>query len=264
MLNIEKIYFNHSAGTSRRSGQEDILKGISFKIPGGRMTTVLGPNGSGKTTLFKCISGLWHPYEGAIFYGGRDVTKLPAALRAGLIAVVPQEHDPPFPYTVADIVLMGRASHVALFSAPSQSDVQAADCAMEQIGISHLRHRPYTKISGGERQLVLIARALAQETPILILDEPTSHLDFRNSILILSKVRDIVRQNGLTVLMTLHDPNLAMQFSDHVVMIAEGTVLAQGLPAEALTPENLRLMYGLDVSVIRHNGINIICPEAAL
>ncbi|HNS55835.1 MAG TPA: ABC transporter ATP-binding protein [Smithellaceae bacterium] len=264
MLNIEKLYFNHSSADFRRSGREDVLKGVSCKIPGGRMTTVLGPNGSGKTTLFKCISGLWHPYEGAIFHGGRDITKLSAALRAGLIAVVPQEHDPPFPYKVADIVLMGRASHVALFSAPSQSDVQAADCAMEQIGISHLRHRPYTKISGGERQLVLTARALAQETPLLILDEPTSHLDFRNSLLILSKVRDIVRQNSLTVLMTLHDPNLAMQFSDHVVMIVEGTVLAQGLPAEVLTPENIRLMYGLDVSVIRHNGINLICPEAAL
>lgn len=264
MLSVENIYFNHSSGTSRRNGQEDILKGVSFKIPSGRMATILGPNGSGKTTLFKCISGLWHPREGAIFHGGRDITKLSAALRAGLIAVVPQEHDPPFPYTIADIVLMGRASHVTLFSAPSQKDIQAADVAMEQIGISHLRRRPYTKISGGERQLVLIARALAQETPILILDEPTSHLDFRNSILILIKVRDIVRQNGLTVLMTLHDPNLAMQFSDHVVMIAEGLVLAQGLPAEVLTPENLRLMYGLDVSVINHNGVNIICPEAAL
>jgi iron complex transport system ATP-binding protein len=266
MLNVQNIYFRHSRGFSRESGQKDILKGVSFRIPEGRMATILGPNGSGKTTLFKCISGLWHPREGSIRHGERDITKLSWALRAGLIAVVPQEHEPPFPYTVADIVLMGRASHVALFSAPSRQDVQAADTAMEQIGIGHLRQRPYTKISGGERQLVLVARALAlaQETPILILDEPTSHLDFRNQILILSKVRDIVRQNGLTVLMTLHDPNMAMRFSDHVVMIAEGSVLAQGLPIEVLTPDNLKLMYNIKVSVISHNGINIICPEAAL
>lgn len=228
------------------------------------MATILGPNGSGKTTLLKCISGIWNPRQGAIRYGDRNLTKLSYAERAGLIAVVPQEHEPPFPYTVADIVLMGRASHVSLFSAPVREDILAADSAMEQIGVDHLRDRPYTKISGGERQLVLIARALAQETPILLLDEPTSHLDFRNQILVLSKVRDIVRRKALTVLMTLHDPNLAMQFSDYVVMIVEGKVLAQGLPVEVLTPDNLKSMYFLDVSVIHHNGINIICPEAAL
>jgi iron complex transport system ATP-binding protein len=260
MLNVQDIYFQHSYGDR----QADILKGVSFRIPEGRMATILGPNGSGKTTLFKCISGLWHPREGSIRHGDRDITKLSSASRAGLIAVVPQEHEPPFPYMVADIVLMGRVSHVSLFSAPSKRDIDTADAAMKQIGIDHLRHRPYTKISGGERQLVLIARALAQETPILLLDEPTSHLDFRNQILILSKVRDIVRKKGLTVLMTLHDPNLAMQFSDHVVMIVQGSVLAQGLPTQVLTPDNLKRMYGLDVSVICHNGINIICPEAAL
>jgi iron complex transport system ATP-binding protein len=264
MLNVENIYFKHIPGFSPQGTQPDILKGVSFTIPEGRMATILGPNGSGKTTLFKCISGLWHPREGVIRYGKRDITRLSSVARAGLIAVVPQEHEPPFPYTVADIVLMGRASHVALFSAPSAKDVLAADTAMEQIGIGHLRHRPYTKISGGERQLVLVARALAQETPVLILDEPTSHLDFRNQILILSKVRNIARNQGLTILMTLHDPNLAMRFSDHVVMIAGGSVLAQGHPAQVLTPFNLKRMYNMDVSVIQHNGINIICPEAAL
>lgn len=262
MLAVEDIYFRHSSGLSRQEEPTDILKGVSFGIPEGRMAALLGPNGSGKTTLFKCISGLWHPRKGVIRHGGRDITVLPAARRASLIAVVPQEHEPPFPYSVTDIVLMGRASRISLFSSPSRRDVDAADAALEEIGISALRNRPYTKISGGERQLVLIARAIAQETPILILDEPTSHLDFRNQILILSKVRAIARRKGLTVLMTLHDPNLAMQFSDHVVMIAQGNVLAQGPPDQVLTPGNLKKMYGLDVSVLRHNGINVICPEA--
>jgi iron complex transport system ATP-binding protein len=264
MLAVENIYFRHRRGFSRSprsDGPGDILKGVSFAAPEGRMAAILGPNGSGKTTLFKCISGLWRPRQGKIRHGDRDVTALSCSERAGLIAVVPQEHDPPFPYTVADMVLMGRASHVSLFSAPSARDIAAADAAMDRIGISRLRGRPYTRISGGERQLVLIARALAQDAPVLLLDEPTSHLDFRNQIMVLDKVREIVRQKGLTVLMTLHDPNLAMQFSDHVVMIAEGSVLAQGPPAEVLTAENMKRMYALDVSIIRRNGTRIICPE---
>ncbi len=263
MLAVEDIHFRHSSGTSRCKRQADILKGVSFGISEGRMAAILGPNGSGKTTLFKCISGLWRPWRGMIRHGGLDITEMSASRRAELIAVVPQEHEPPFPYTVADIVLMGRASQIHLFAAPSKQDIQAANDAMEQIGIDGLRNRPYTKISGGERQLVLLARALAQEAPILILDEPTSHLDFRNQIMILSKVREIARKKSLTVLMTLHDPNLAMQFSDYVVMMTRGGVVAQGLPAEVLTRKNIRDMYGLDVSIICHKGTNFICPEVA-
>jgi iron complex transport system ATP-binding protein len=259
MLTVQNLYFRHPHAAS------DILKGVAFGISEGSMTTLLGPNGSGKTTLLKCITGLWRHRQGSILLGdrlgNRDLSNLSYGNRAGIIAVVPQEHEPPFPYTVADIVLMGRASHVSLFSAPSRKDRLAADEAIERIGIGHLRERPYTRISGGERQLVLIARAIAQETPILILDEPTSHLDFRNQVLILTKVRTIARQRGLTVLMTLHDPNAAMQFSDQVVMIAEGQVMAQGPPEEVLTRENLKQMYALDVSVIRHDGTHIIYPE---
>lgn len=256
MLSVENIRFRHGRGS------KDVLKGVSFAAPEGGMAAILGPNGSGKTTLFKCIAGLWQPRQGAIRHGGRDMARLSYTQRARLVAVVPQEHDPPFPYTVADMVLMGRASHVSMFAAPSAGDIEAAEAAIDRVGIGSLRARPYTKISGGERQLVLIARALAQETPLLLLDEPTSHIDFRNQIMVLGKVREIVRQKGLTVLMTLHDPNLAMQFSDHVVMIAEGAVLAQGPPAEVLTAENLKRMYFLDVAVIRHNGTHIIHPEA--
>ena len=225
------------------------------------MATLLGPNGSGKTTLFKCIAGLWQQQEGSIVCNGSDITPLPPEQRARILAIVPQEHEPPFPYSVFDAVLMGRASHVSLFSSPSHDDYQQTEKAMEVVGIGHLRERPYTKISGGERQLVLIARALAQEAPLLLLDEPTSHLDFRNQILILNKVREIVRQEGLTVLMTLHDPNLAMQFSDNVVMINDGHIIARGIPADVLTGDNLKKMYGIDVSIISYNGTKVICPR---
>jgi len=255
MLDIQRLSFRHpGAGT-------DILKGIDFRMHEGRMTTLLGPNGSGKTTLFKCISGLWQPREGAILFGGKNMTTLSSEQRAGIIAIVPQEHEPPFSYSISDVVLMGRAANVSMFSSPSKQDVLKSDEAMETVGIFHLKDRPYTKISGGERQLVLIARALAQETPILILDEPTSHLDFRNQILILTKVREIARRRGLTVLMTLHDPNLAMLFSNDVVMINEGTVMSCGLPGEVITADNLKRMYGINVAVISHNGTKIICPE---
>jgi iron complex transport system ATP-binding protein len=257
MLNIKNLCFSHN------HGGPDILKGISIAIDEGRMTTLLGPNGSGKTTLFKCIAGLWKPRQGSILLGDRDVMKLSYGQRAGIIAVVPQDHEPPFPYTVADVVLMGRASHVSLFSTPEKEDVAKAEEAMETTDIIHLRKRHYTKISGGERQLVLIARALAQETPVLILDEPTSHLDFRNQIVILSKVREIVRQKGLTVLMTLHDPNMAMQFSDTVAMISGGEIMAGGAPYDVLTRENLLAMYGIDCTVIRNNGTAMICPKVA-
>ncbi|MFB3925827.1 MAG: ABC transporter ATP-binding protein [Syntrophales bacterium] len=261
MLTIDNIYFTHHRGSNSSNDRGDILKGVSFEAPDGQMTTILGPNGSGKTTLFKCISGLWRPRQGKIRFGDRDLAGLSHSERAKLIAVVPQEHDPPFPYTVFDIVLMGRASHIPLFSTPSARDAAATEAALDRIGVAALRGRPYTKISGGERQLVMIARAIAQEAPLLLLDEPTSHLDFRNQILVLEKVRGIVRQRGLTVLMTLHDPNMAMQFSDHVVMIENGSVLAQGPPAEVLTAGNLKRVYNLDISVIRHNGTHIIHPE---
>ncbi|MEN6317908.1 MAG: ABC transporter ATP-binding protein [Syntrophaceae bacterium] len=255
MLEINNIFFKH------RNPEAEILRGVSFRVETGHMNTLLGPNGSGKTTLFKCIAGLWRHYEGAITCNGNDITSLSPEQRARILAVVPQEHEPPFPYTVFDAVLMGRASHVSLFSSPSPQDYEETETAIETLGISHLRERPYTKLSGGERQLVLIARALAQEAPLLLLDEPTSHLDFRNQILILNKVREIIRQKGLTALMTLHDPNLAMQFSDNIVMINGGHIISQGLPHEVLTGDNLKMMYGIDVSVISHNGTKVICPQ---
>jgi iron complex transport system ATP-binding protein len=255
MLEISNIYFKH------RNPEAEVLRGVSFRVEAGRMTTLLGPNGSGKTTLFKCIAGLWRHHEGAITCDGGDIASLSPEQRARLIAVVPQEHEPPFPYSVFDVVLMGRASHVSLFSSPSPRDYEETEKAIEALGLGHLKERPYTKLSGGERQLVLISRALAQEAPLLLLDEPTSHLDFRNQIVILNKVREIVRQKGLTALMTLHDPNLAMQFSDTVVMINGGRIISQGIPHTVLTGDNLKKMYGIDVSVISYNGTKVVCPQ---
>jgi iron complex transport system ATP-binding protein len=255
MMEIRDICFQHS------HTHEAVLKNITLQAERGRLTSILGPNGSGKTTLFKCIAGLWMPNKGDVFFEGGSILGYSHDKRAKIIAVVPQEHEPPFPYSVFDAVLMGRAAHVDIFSAPSKKDFAKAEEAIEEVGIGHLKERPYTKISGGERQLALIARALAQETPVMLFDEPTSHLDFRNQVLVLSKVKEIVRQRQVIAVLTMHDPNLTMLFSDSVVIINGGSVVAQGSAKEVIDEVNLKRIYGIDVSVISVNGTRVVTPK---
>jgi len=241
-----------------------VLDGVTFDAESGMLTAVLGPNGSGKTTLFKCISGLWSPQRGDVLFQGRSIKDYPPRETARIISVVPQEHDPPFPYSVFEAVTMGRAAHLGMFSTPSRDDYSRSQSALEQVGIVHLKDRPYTEISGGERQLVLIARALAQEAPVMLLDEPTSHLDFKNQVLVLTKVSEIARKKSVAALMTVHDPNLAMLFSAQVILINHGCVVAQGPPHEVITEENLSSLYGIDVVVLKVNGLRVIVPRVCL
>lgn len=253
MLEVKEIFFKHK-------GSNDILKGISFNAEKGKITTVLGPNGSGKTTLFKCISGLWKYYKGEIKVNGVSIENFSFRKRAKLFSVVPQDHEPTFPYSVLDVVLMGRASYVGIFSSPQKMDYEKVYEALNTVGIFHLKDTPYTKISGGERQLTLIARALAQEAPVMLLDEPTSHLDFRNQINVLKKIKEIASQRALTVVMTLHDPNLAGLFSDKVVIINSGSKIAEGLPHEIINERIIKKVYGIEVKKVDIEGQSIICP----
>jgi len=255
MLEIKEMYFRH------KNQKRDVLKNINFFAEKGKITTVLGPNGSGKSTLFKCICGLWKYYRGEVKVDEKSVERLSYSERAKLFSIVPQEHEPPFPYKVFDVVLMGRASYVSLFSAPGKKDYRRAEEALELVGINHLKDIPYTQISGGERQLVLIARALAQDSPVMLLDEPTSHLDFRNQIKVLKKVKEIAKEKGLAVVLTLHDPNLALFFSDKVIMLKQGEVMCNGTPGEVINERNLKKVYGIEVVVINYNGINMVCPK---
>ena len=254
MLDVKGVYFKHKDQTL------DVLKGISFKAEKGGLTTILGPNGSGKTTLFKCISGLWRYYKGEIKVDGIIIDKLSFKKRARLFSVVPQEHEPPFPYSVFDVVLMGRASYIGVFSSPGKKDYEKAEEALKTVGIEHLKNIPYTKISGGERQLTLIARAIAQEAPVMLLDEPTSHLDFRNQINILKKIKEIANMRGMTVVMTLHDPNLASLFSDKVVVINSGSKVAEGLPEDIITEELIKRVYDIEIKKADIDGKSIIYP----
>ncbi|MGC9017279.1 MAG: ABC transporter ATP-binding protein [Caldimicrobium sp.] len=255
MLEVKALSFEHKRQKRR------ILQDISFVANQGEITTILGPNGAGKTTLFKCITGVWENYQGEILVNNKKIDNLPFTQRARFFSVVPQDHTPPFPYSVFEVVLMGRASYVGLFSLPSKEDHKKVEEVLEMIGISQLKDKPYTQISGGERQLTLIARALVQETPVIILDEPTSHLDFKNQQLILNKIKEITKEKSLITVITLHDPNLASLFSDKVVILKEGRVLYDGHPNEVIVKKILKETYGIEIEVIKHNGVNIVFPK---
>jgi len=255
MIEIKNVHFKHPRAF------EPVLNGINLKAERGKLTSILGPNGSGKTTLFKCISGLWMPGKGDIVFENGSIVSCSSSKRARIIAVVPQEHEPTFQYSVFDTVLTGRAAYVGIFSTPSKKDYVKAQRAIEEVGIEHLKDRPYTKISGGERQLVLIARALAQETPVMLFDEPTSHLDYKNQINVLGKIGEIVRLRQVTAVMTIHDPNLAMLFSDSVVLVKDGSVVSQGNAHEVINEANLSAVYGIDVDILRVNGTRVVTPR---
>jgi iron complex transport system ATP-binding protein len=255
MIEVRELTFLH------KGAKEPVLRKIDARADGGEVTAILGPNGSGKTTLFQCMLGIWKFQEGEICLSGKPINNLKRTEIARLLSAVPQEHDPPFPYSCLDIVLMGRTPHIGVFSSPSVRDRDLSRQAMKALGVDHLAQRPYTRVSGGERQMVLIARCLAQDAPAMLLDEPTAHLDFRNQITILKKVKSIVREKGLVALMNLHDPNMALLFSDKVLLLNHGVLVAQGRPDEVITRESLLEVYGIEVEFVAENGCRVICPK---
>ncbi len=238
-----------------------VFHDISFTLKPGRLYSIMGGNGSGKTTILRCLSHVLTPCSGTITIHGNPVESLTRPECARLISTVPQEHTIIFPYRVINMVVMGRAPYIDMFSMPGKNDHDLAKAAMEEVGISHLADKLYTKISGGERQLVLIARALAQDTPIMILDEPTNHLDFKNQIRILTILKRLVREKGLLVLVATHDPNHTLHFADEVMILHEGSIMTCGSPQEVITSKNIKQVYGVDVDEIRQeNRIRGVMP----
>ena len=223
---------------------------IGFTIAAGEVLCVLGRNGEGKSTLFKTILGLLPPWAGALRVDGEPISGWSARRRAQTFGYVPQNSGGTFPFTVAEIVLMGRTAHRAAFAAPSTADRKAADEAIAALGIEHLAEREWLRVSGGERQLALVARALAQDPRILVLDEPTASLDFGNQVRVLDAVRSLAETRGLSVLLSTHHPEQAFACADRVAVLAGGKLLQIGAPADVITPETLRACYAVDVAVL--------------
>jgi iron complex transport system ATP-binding protein len=239
-LEARDLAFGHPGRTLGR--------GLSFALAAGEVLAVLGPNGGGKTTLFRTLLGLLTAHGGDILLDGRPLQDWDRRGLARTLGYVPQQHAGYFNFTVREAVLMGRTAHVGLFATPSAADRAATNEAIEALGIGQLADRIYTRISGGERQLALIARALAQGPRLLVMDEPTASLDFGNQARVLHRIQELAMR-GIGVLFSTHDPDQAFACADRVMLLKEG-MLALGGPEEAINTENLQRLYGVHVDVV--------------
>jgi iron complex transport system ATP-binding protein len=247
LIDVKNIAFSY--------GKKSIFNNISLSMDKGEVLCLLGPNGCGKTTLLDCILGILNPEKGRILLNGKDTAGFKSGHLARSISYVPQGHVGTFPYTVLDMVLMGRAVHISMFSSPTKDDIIIAEEALHQVGLSHLKDHPYTQLSGGEGQLTLIARALAQKAPVIIMDEPTSHLDFRHELIVLETIMNLVREKNISIVMATHFPNHAFFFEGNhintrVAMLHRGSFINTGTPEEALTEEFIQKLYGIGAEVI--------------
>ncbi len=238
-------------------GAEPVLRNLSMELPSASVTAILGPNGGGKTTLLHVLLGLLAPQAGTLLVSGRPPAAYSRRELSRIVGLVPQNEYIPFDFSVLDYALLGRAPYLGTLDQPGADDVRRARAALETAGVGYLRERPVTALSGGERQLAMIARALAQEPRILLLDEPTSHLDLANR----RAVHDVLRRladEGVTIVFSSHDPNLASSMADHVVLLRQGSVLASGAVESVLTEELLSRTYGIPVQVVTCGAHRVI------
>lgn len=240
MVQVENATFKY--------GKKAVWENLNLVVKKGECLSLLGPNGCGKTTLLNCISGSNPLTSGSIKLLGREVSEYPVGEKAKILGYVFQEHSAPFPYSSIEVVRMGRTPHLGLFGAPDEKDTELAYSIMGDLGIAHLAGKSYTQISGGERQLVLIARTLCQQPDILIFDEPTSHLDFKNQALVLKNIKRL-SDSGMTIIMTSHFPNHVWHVGDRVAMMGYDGIIADGKASDVMTEENLSETYGVSVRI---------------
>jgi len=252
MLEVNNLSFSYGAG--------NVLDDVSFHVRHGELCALFGPNGCGKTTLFKCCLRFLAFHQGTVFLNRRDVKSMRVEEMAMHVAYVPQQHLPPFPYLVKEIVLMGRTPHLSGVFGVGLKDKQKAFDALYRLKIDHLADRPYNQLSSGQRQLVLIARAIAQETRLVFLDEPTSALDFSNQVRIWRVMRALA-QSGTTMLVCTHDPNHVAWFCDRAVVMGGGHVVVEGDPMQVMTHTLLDTIYGEICNVGRTGDVKLVLPR---
>jgi len=242
-------------------GRKAVIHQVSLALGAGEVLCLLGPNGSGKTTLFKTVLGLIRPMAGHISVDGEDIGNWKRARLAKTMGYVPQAHTPPFPFRVRDVVLMARAVHTGVFASPGKQDLAIAEKSLERLGILPLANDLYTELSGGQRQLVLLARALAQQAQVLVLDEPTANLDFANQMLVLRHVREL-SSDGFGVMMTTHFPDFAYLCASRVALMKRGRILAMAGPEETLTQALLEQAYETPLRVVEAGeGMRVVLPR---
>ena len=228
-------------------GGSQILRGVDLRAERGELVGVIGPNGSGKSTLLKCIYRVLKPTGGAVWLDGRALSEYSYKASARRVAVVAQHNYYNFDFSVQDVVMMGRAPHKRALDRDNAQDRQMAARALETVGMADFARRSFATLSGGEQQRVILARALAQDTPCLILDEPTNHLDIKFQL----QLMDIVKRLDRTVIAAIHDLNIAAMYCDRLYAVREGRVVASGRPEEVLTPELIRAVYEVEAQVLR-------------
>ena len=253
-IQVEHISFSYS--------KEPVLQDLSFCGKSGEFWSVLGANGAGKSTFFRCMLGLLRPKEGRITIDGENIADMKPSQLARKLAYIPQSHSPVFHYSVFDMVLMGTTAKQGNFQNPGKAEEEKVHKALERLHISHLWDRDYSTLSGGERQLVLIARALVQEAGILLMDEPSANLDFGNRIRVMETVRDLTRE-GYCVIQTTHDPEQAYLYSHGILAIDKGRVLAQGDPKEIFKADLISRLYGVEVEIcqIKDDAHRVCIPK---
>ena len=253
MININNLCF---------SFEKEVLRNINIKIERGKFYTILGPNGSGKTTLLRLLSKSLHMEKGDIFIDEVALTQIKPTFLAKEMAVVPQSTEIEFDFSVQDIVLMGRTPHISRFCSESAKDIEIAMNAMKCTNTWELRNKSINALSGGEKQRVVVARAIAQETGIILLDEPISHLDIHHQIEIMNQLKQLNKNKNITIIMVLHDLNIAAAYGDHMILMHDGGVYKDGTPEEVLTEDIIKKVYGLEVYITKNpkTGKTFIMP----
>lgn len=253
MIEVKELSFSYP--------RLDVLKKLSFVIDRGKLVTVLGPNGVGKSTLFKCILGLHKNYTGSILINQTNSKSMSPKTRSEWLAYIPQSHLTSFDYSVLEMVVMGTSGSISKLSTPGHLQYEIAYHALEQVGLQDLSNRSFKRLSGGEQQLVLIARALAQQSKVFIMDEPISNLDYGNQHRVMTHIKALT-DAGYTILLSSHNPQDAMLYSDQILALFHGKIIADGVPREVLDQALMEKLYQTPVDILAVSGEQIILPRS--